>query len=320
MAKKPRLKRRKLPPCGPVDVPAVWARIEACLATLAPDLLGNLDAGASEIAVRAFEKTIGRKLPEEVRQSFRAHNGQRPEGYQHPVIYSIDFGSLAWASEAWNLWLDLEGEDDLDEYARENGNSTPNGAINLGYANRNWIPLVSIGQSDYFGLDFDPGPKGLAGQVINFGRDEDYKAVWAWSWGWFLNDLAEELEAGNFRLPGAGGEPGLHLIDPVPPHGNFFNLSAEWSKAKATGRRPFDPLTAEALARLQADANVTQLARSIAESRDFSSLPVLGDALEEAGCTDARLLAHCRKPGDHGCGCWAVDVLLGNAPQFVRAQ
>ena len=44
---------------------------------------------------------------------------------------------------------------------------------------------------------------------------------------------------------------------------------------------------------------------------DYGGLPVLADALEEAGCTDADLLAHCRSGGGHLRGCWAVDLLLG---------
>lgn len=317
MAKKPKLKARKLPPCGPVDVPAVWKRIEAAVGTLAPQLVANLAPGATAKEINEFEKTVGRKLPEEVRASFRAHNGQRDWAYDHPVVHSIRFRSLAWGLNEWNGWLDLEGDESLAEEFRDLVSSTPKNAIRLGYVNRNWVQLVDIGGSCYFGLDFDPGARGLPGQVINFGRDEEQKKVLAWSWGWFLNDLAEELEAGNFRLdPNYGG---LVLIDPDPPHGNFFNVSAEWSKAKATGRRPFDPMTADALAPLRADTNVKQLAKVIAENRDFGSLPVLADALEEAGCADERLLAHCRKPGEHGCGCWAVNLLLGTAPEFVAA-
>ena len=42
-----------------------------------------------------------------------------------------------------------------------------------------------------------------------------------------------------------------------------------------------------------------------------SRLPILADALEEAGCTDADMLAHCRGPGPHVRGCWVVDLVLG---------
>jgi hypothetical protein len=40
-------------------------------------------------------------------------------------------------------------------------------------------------------------------------------------------------------------------------------------------------------------------------------MPILADALEEAGCTDAAILGHCRGPGPHVRGCWVVDLLLG---------
>jgi hypothetical protein len=53
------------------------------------------------------------------------------------------------------------------------------------------------------------------------------------------------------------------------------------------------------------------LAAAMYEARDFAGLPVLADALEEAGCEDAGVLAHCRGPGPHARGCWVVDLLLG---------
>jgi hypothetical protein len=44
---------------------------------------------------------------------------------------------------------------------------------------------------------------------------------------------------------------------------------------------------------------------------DGASLAVLADALDEAGCTDPDIPAHCRQPGPHVRGCWAIDLLLG---------
>jgi hypothetical protein len=54
------------------------------------------------------------------------------------------------------------------------------------------------------------------------------------------------------------------------------------------------------------------LARSIDDDAGFDRLPILGDALEEAGCTDRAILDHCRGPGPHVRGCWVVDLVLGN--------
>jgi len=58
------------------------------------------------------------------------------------------------------------------------------------------------------------------------------------------------------------------------------------------------------------DGAAATLARSIRDGRSFDLLPILGDALEEAGCGDLGLLAHCRNPGLHARGCWVVDALV----------
>ena len=56
---------------------------------------------------------------------------------------------------------------------------------------------------------------------------------------------------------------------------------------------------------------VGAMARQADESGDFGGLPVLADALEEAGCNDAALLDHLHHPGPHVRGCWPVDLLTG---------
>jgi hypothetical protein len=56
---------------------------------------------------------------------------------------------------------------------------------------------------------------------------------------------------------------------------------------------------------------VRKMAQAIYADHRFADLPILADALEEAGCADAALLGHCRGPGEHVRGCWVVDLLLG---------
>ncbi len=52
------------------------------------------------------------------------------------------------------------------------------------------------------------------------------------------------------------------------------------------------------------------LAAGIYEQRAFDRLPILADALEEAGCDHPDVLSHCRGPGPHARGCWVVDGVL----------
>jgi hypothetical protein len=57
----------------------------------------------------------------------------------------------------------------------------------------------------------------------------------------------------------------------------------------------------------------SKLAASINAEYAFDHLPVLADALEDAGCTNAELLGHLRGPGPHVRGCWALDLLLSKS-------
>jgi hypothetical protein len=56
-------------------------------------------------------------------------------------------------------------------------------------------------------------------------------------------------------------------------------------------------------------SEVVRLAEQVSQTRDFTLLPILGDALEEAGCTDQDVLEHCRMTGKHFAKCWVVALL-----------
>lgn len=89
------------------------------------------------------------------------------------------------------------------------------------------------------------------------------------------------------------GTPGVDhfhrlISDPLPP--------LEW-------KGPFE-------SSWQTSAAVS-LAMTIDSTGDFHLLPLLADVLEEAGCIDSAILAHCRGPDVHAYGCWVVDLVLG---------
>jgi hypothetical protein len=75
---------------------------------------------------------------------------------------------------------------------------------------------------------------------------------------------------------------------------------------------PFRPLPAVDPAWLAWNGGAAVgLARTISAERRFEEMPVLADALEEAGCGDEHLLAHLRGPGPHCRGCHVIDLLTG---------
>ena len=71
---------------------------------------------------------------------------------------------------------------------------------------------------------------------------------------------------------------------------------------------PFRPVVPN-MKRLKRKA--VNLAQSIYDDRAFERMPNLADALDEAGCTSAEILNHCRSEGPHVRGCWVVDLILG---------
>jgi hypothetical protein len=53
------------------------------------------------------------------------------------------------------------------------------------------------------------------------------------------------------------------------------------------------------------------IATQMYDARNFSAMPILADALQDAGCDSTDILDHCRGSGPHVRGCWVVDLVLG---------
>jgi hypothetical protein len=102
---------------------------------------------------------------------------------------------------------------------------------------------------------------------------------------WFATNAAASSTDLELSL---AGEFGILLLHDI--FGNPFHLSFHpaWRTAK-----------------------VTALAQDIYDDRAFYGLPILADALEDAGCDNSDILNHCRQPGEHVRGCWVVDLILG---------
>ena len=74
---------------------------------------------------------------------------------------------------------------------------------------------------------------------------------------------------------------------------------------------PFRPVALDPAWFRWNDGAIPRIAQAIYDERRFADLPILADALEEAGCTSADILEHCRAEGEHVRGCWVVDLMLG---------
>jgi hypothetical protein len=73
---------------------------------------------------------------------------------------------------------------------------------------------------------------------------------------------------------------------------------------------PFRPV---ALDSAWLTSDVLALARGIYEEKAFDRMPILADALQDAGCDNDTVLSHCRTEQMHVRGCWVLDLVLGKA-------
>jgi hypothetical protein len=71
---------------------------------------------------------------------------------------------------------------------------------------------------------------------------------------------------------------------------------------------PFRPITVDPA---WLTSTVLALAQGIYDDRAFDRMPILADALQDAGCDNDDILTHCRGTGPHVRGCWVVDLVLG---------
>jgi type VI secretion system protein ImpC len=110
------------------------------------------------------------------------------------------------------------------------------------------------------------------------------------------------------------GKPGCHeVVVWVRPYFQFRALTTSMQLVGEVprARRPLAGCLDPSWLRWH-EGTVVGIARAIRRDLRFRDLSILADALEEAGCVDKALLAHCRSPHD-GRGCWVLDAVLGSA-------
>lgn len=120
----------------------------------------------------------------------------------------------------------------------------------------------------------------------------------------------------------SGADPLGHAVEAIAWEGltKYGPPERRLAKVKYAGERenqaalvrdifvnPFRPVP---IASSWLTPTVTAITTGIYKEKAFDRVPVLGDALEESGCTSEDILSHFRQPGVHVRGCWALDLVL----------
>ncbi len=122
---------------------------------------------------------------------------------------------------------------------------------------------------------------------------------------WRGRDYASEVE--EFALMTHDERNGvLWAIEPKIAW--IYELGSQASLFREIVGIPFKPIT---LNPTWLTSTVVSLASGIYEEKAFDRMPILADALQDAGCDNEDILNHCRQRGEHARGCWVVDLVLG---------
>jgi cell wall assembly regulator SMI1 len=184
----------------------IWNRIENWLRDNAPEILADLEPGASDTEIKEAEEYLKVSFPEHMKASLKIHNGQK--GESSFLIDGWQLLPLEKIMEEWDAWADLIEMGDF-----EGIRSYSKGQIKNDWWNPKWIPLTFSGEGDHYCLDLDPDQGGKAGQIIITWHDMPNRDLVADSYKEWLEQFAADLEADKYII--APEYDGLVLKDNI---------------------------------------------------------------------------------------------------------
>jgi cell wall assembly regulator SMI1 len=176
-----------------------WDVIHDWLDGHALALRNKLKKPANAAAVQKLEKLIGLELPGDFKASYQIHNGCFPGS---GLLIGVPWMSLEAIAKEWQFLNPPDARQ--GQRSSSGGVSFWDGMVNEEPDLAKWIPFAGPDEQNYIGLDFDPGPKGTVGQVINFGADQQIYGtplyVLAPTFRGFMHFFAEQLATDQVEL------------------------------------------------------------------------------------------------------------------------
>jgi hypothetical protein len=117
-------------------------------------------------------------------------------------------------------------------------------------------------------------------------------------------DAAAEAAANHASPPAEGNRGAIHSGILVRERTEQCRLLRD------VAGDPFRPAALDPSWLAWNSGTVVSIAGAAYEKQAFDCLPILADALEDAGCTDPAILGHLRGPGPHVRGCFVIDLIL----------
>jgi cell wall assembly regulator SMI1 len=178
------------------SVDRIWQRIEAGWRLHTSPIGPDLAPGASQQVIEEVERLLEVTLPEDVRASYRRHDG----GYSVELISAMDVLPLAGIAERWQILEELRHDEDwagqppyyFTEEVVRSGWQT--GSIQPVWWHHRWIPIASDSAGNLSCLDLAPAAGGTVGQIIDWNHECGPSRVLLPSFERLLAALAEQIE------------------------------------------------------------------------------------------------------------------------------
>lgn len=199
----------------------IWKRIEAWLESNAPELLPLLQPGANEEDIQRTEALLHVTFPEDIKESYRLHNGSGFFLTKGHALLSLDQMVETWdfTVPPYEEEQDLgEPADDASEFWQEDEDEDWRIAIPLGTFlpehgyDRQLIPLLRWHDEGI--LCFDADPRDTCGVMFEYFAQSGL-TFYAWSWRELLSQYADDLEAGKYDIERGNGSCALVFNDPT---------------------------------------------------------------------------------------------------------
>ncbi|MBD2037899.1 SMI1/KNR4 family protein [Leptolyngbya sp. FACHB-321] len=178
-----------------------WERIDHWLAINAPQVLEQLNPGATAKEIAQTEAFWGISFPDDFKLSYRLHNGQDEDAYSlFPNLQFLPLESMIEMSETWQECTDENFSCAPEDIAE---------GIWNGWWHPHWLPFTYESNGACECVDLAPAAGGTVGQVITVEWQEAGRWLVAPSFRAYLETFAEALERGAYRF----SEHGHGLVD-----------------------------------------------------------------------------------------------------------
>ena len=181
------------------NIESLWARLESWARNNAPEILSELNDGATSNDIEALESVLDVTLPPAFKASLAIHNGE-DDGW--PCRVFAEHGAYLSTTRIAEEWRDRQKH--AGEVESEPGEDAPDDVISVDGPVQaklflpGWVPFLECNGDVFWAMDFSPAPGGTPGQIIEVDWEGCSWSVIADSFTEFFEDYVADLEQGEY--------------------------------------------------------------------------------------------------------------------------